>query len=357
MVNDAFISSNSGMQMKISIIIPVYNVEPYIERCLQSVMNQTYQGFIECIIIDDCGSDNSMDVVNKMLSSYMGNIQFKVLKHEHNRGLSAARNTGMKEATGNYIFFLDSDDELPVDSIEVLSSPLQEELYDIIVGNIKTIGDDEIDRGLSLKLSDKTILRDEQIQETYRKEWNMIVPSKLYRMEFIRQQQLQFKEGMIHEDELWSLQVSCVAKSLRAVNKICYRYFVKEGSITTSLSNDLRKAEMLRLVVTEMCDFINNRGVLSQPTYRLLLHFMTRSLKPYKYNRKLFFQKFVQLQNDVQLPLKYRFRAAGMDVRLQIKSILFVLPPIVSAHLLYLKFKRQVSNNTPLRKHNILKAK
>ena len=94
----------------ISIIIPVYNVEKYIEACLHSVMAQTYTGPMECILVDDCGQDNSIGVAEKMISDYQGTIHFRILHHDHNRGQSAARNTGMDAATGEYIFFSDSDD-------------------------------------------------------------------------------------------------------------------------------------------------------------------------------------------------------------------------------------------------------
>ena len=79
----------------ISIIIPIYNVEPYIASCLHSVMAQTYTGSIECILVDDCGQDDSIGVAKKVIANYQGPIRFHILHHEHNRGLSAARNTGM----------------------------------------------------------------------------------------------------------------------------------------------------------------------------------------------------------------------------------------------------------------------
>ena len=77
---------------KISIIIPIYNVEEYIEECLQSVMRQTYKGEIECILVDDCGKDNSIAIAEQLIADYTGSIAFRILHHEHNRGLSAARN-------------------------------------------------------------------------------------------------------------------------------------------------------------------------------------------------------------------------------------------------------------------------
>jgi glycosyltransferase involved in cell wall biosynthesis len=73
-------------------------------------MRQTYEGDIECIVVDDCGTDGSMGIVNKLILEYNGPIMFKILHHTHNRGLSAARNTGISNASGDYLLFLDSDD-------------------------------------------------------------------------------------------------------------------------------------------------------------------------------------------------------------------------------------------------------
>lgn len=88
--------------MKVSIIIPVYNVAPYVEECIQSVLRQDYKN-LEIIIIDDCGTDNSMELVEKLVKNSSRDIV--ILKHDYNKGLSAARNTGIRRATGDYIFF------------------------------------------------------------------------------------------------------------------------------------------------------------------------------------------------------------------------------------------------------------
>ena len=98
--------------MRISIIIPVYNVELYVEECLQSVANQTMTEGIECIIVDDRGQDNSAAIAKQYIDSYKGDIRFTFIQREKNGGLSAARNTGIEAATGEYVYFLDSDDYL-----------------------------------------------------------------------------------------------------------------------------------------------------------------------------------------------------------------------------------------------------
>ena len=95
-----------------SIIIPIYNVEPYILECLQSVANQTIEDKLECILVDDCGTDNSVSVAEEFLKTYSGAIHFELLHHQKNGGLSAARNTGVRASHGEYLYFLDSDDTI-----------------------------------------------------------------------------------------------------------------------------------------------------------------------------------------------------------------------------------------------------
>lgn len=96
--------------MDISVIVPIYNVENYILECLQSVAAQTKTKNVECILVDDCGTDNSVKVAEQFISAYKGDISFALFHHSENKGLSSARNTGIKNARGKYLFFLDSDD-------------------------------------------------------------------------------------------------------------------------------------------------------------------------------------------------------------------------------------------------------
>ena len=129
--------------VNVSIIIPVYNVEQYIESCLYSVINQTYKGTLECIIVNDCTPDQSMEVVNRLLSVYQGNILFKIINHQENKGLSAARNSGVKIAKGDYLYFLDSDDILVENAIKLLSNLSLQSFPDVIMGDFDLIGDNQ----------------------------------------------------------------------------------------------------------------------------------------------------------------------------------------------------------------------
>lgn len=247
--------------MKISIIVPVYNVAPYIAACLQSVMHQTCQDALECILVDDCGTDNSMEVVGEMLQSYEGPIGFKVVHHTQNRGLSAARNTGMAEATGDYVYFLDSDDEIAPDCIQCLATPLQQEAFDMVVGECRIEGGSI--PGVALQLPGGTILRGKEILHAYRlQQWYMMSVNKLYRLDFLRHNALQFKEGILHEDELWSFQLACLAQSMTIISAETYIYKLRQGSITEHTLSP-RHITSLNTILAEMTTFAQTHALTS----------------------------------------------------------------------------------------------
>lgn len=221
--------------MRITIVIPVYNVEAYIEDCLRSVIAQTYKGEIECVIVDDCTPDGSCDVIEKFIKEYIGNIQFKLLHHDNNRGLSAARNTGIDAATGEYIYFLDSDDEITPDCIELLATPLTKKKYDFVIGDYKTVGSDK--EFPPLLLDEGEITTNKEIRSTYfAGKWYMMAWNKLCNLDFIKKERLYFKEGLINEDELWSFQLACLAQTLYVVKEQVYHYKIRVNSIMESIN-------------------------------------------------------------------------------------------------------------------------
>lgn len=330
---------------KISIIIPIYNVEPCVATCLNSVVTQSYRGPLECLLVDDCGTDQSMVVVEQLISDYQGTILFRVLHHSHNRGLSAARNTGMEAATGDYIFFLDSDDVIEKNCIEALVKPLEEEKYDVVVGNIQTIGDEKKNSFLRLKLNDGEILRGKEIEETYRNKWNMVAVNKLYRSAFIREQKLQFKEGLIHEDELWSLQIACLAKTLRAVGHFTYLYYVRGGSLTTADETKASSAKMIKIVVVEICKFLKERKIYSPAAFELMYQFFFFSLRPSLHDKVKYLQDYCELRKAVSFPMRYWIMVSGFHPKAQFHSLILLLPPMISSRFTYYWYANRLSVN------------
>lgn len=222
------------MKMKITVIIPVYKVEKYIQACLESVIHQSYEGNIECLLVDDCSPDNSCEIIEAIVKNYKGNIQFKLLHHTNNRGLSAARNTGMENATGDYILFLDSDDRITEDCIEKLAAPLDNYRYDFVVGDYKTEPEDPSLWYAPLTMDKGAYFKDKILSAYVHKIYYGMAWNKLCSKTFLLQYKLFFKEGLLHEDELWSCQMACKAKSMYVVKAVTYVYSIRPGSIMTT---------------------------------------------------------------------------------------------------------------------------
>lgn len=210
--------------MKISIIVPVYNVELYIKECFESIAAQTYKGEIECIFVDDCGQDDSVAILEKLIAEYHGPIQFSIVHHEHNKGLSGARNTGIRHAQGDYLFFIDSDDSITSDCIEKLVALAEKyPQVDIVQGSTKSklewlqLANKHFpEYSDNFKWIRKTMLLRFSIPMTA---WN-----KLVRKDMVVKNGLYFEEGFIHEDEVWNFMLAKYVHSIAFCCDITYIY-------------------------------------------------------------------------------------------------------------------------------------
>ena len=123
---------------KVTLSMPIYNVAPYVERALLSALNQTFES-IEFLLVDDRGTDNSMDIVRRIIKDHPRGKDVRIIEHPHNIGLGATRNTAIDNAQGEYLFFMDSDDEITPDCIQVLYDKMMEEKVDFVVGSLSLI--------------------------------------------------------------------------------------------------------------------------------------------------------------------------------------------------------------------------
>lgn len=323
-------------KIKVSVIIPVYNVAPYIVACIESVMSQTWQENLECILVDDCGTDDSFPLVKKRLKDYDGRIDFRIIKHRQNRGLSAARNTGMEAMTGDYVYFLDSDDELTPDCIECLVKPLFLQDYDFVVGDYRLVGGTQ--RMDPLRLKDGETLKDDEVLRSYRKkDWYIMSVNKLYRTSFLNQYKLRFYEGIIHEDELWSFQIACVAKSVYAVAHNTYIYKVRENSITTTPKNSERRCTSINIILKEMCNYAQARGLnRNLDVHNLIQSFQMITLNAIYFEAPSLFRGFYERQRR-EMGRTWLMCAAmnGTCVRKQLRDLHLLLP--ITLAIPYLK--------------------
>ncbi len=244
--------------IKVSIIIPVYNVSAYIERCIGSVMVQTYPD-LECIIVDDCSPDNSIELAKRKLASYTGNVDFRILHHEKNRGLSAARNTGTSDAKGDYVYYFDSDDEIIPYCIEELVA-LAEKYPDveIVQGNTRTVPEPEKEsdwRNILYKNFPEYVDDNQWVKKHFFCKNSKHIPvnawNKLIKYSFISENNLSFKEGLIHEDELWMFYVTQKLTSIAFTAKYLYIHHITPGSIITS-GSDYRYLYHHCIIVSEV---------------------------------------------------------------------------------------------------------
>lgn len=210
---------------KVSIIIPVYNVADYIQLCLESVLNQTYKN-IEILIIDDCGDDNSIVIAKDILNDYSGK-DVRIITHNRNRGLSAARNTGINAASGDYVYFLDSDDSISYDCIQVLVNAIYADPnIEMVIGNYKCVGNKKKFKEISLQEGLHT--KDFFIHyQEYITAWN-----KLISLKFLKRNNLYFIEGLIHEDEVWTFCLLSSLKKMFFVNNHTYNYLIRNNSLS-----------------------------------------------------------------------------------------------------------------------------
>ena len=214
----------------VSVIVPVYNVENYLEKCLDSLLNQTLKN-IEIICINDGSKDNSGDILKKYAS-----IDNRIIvKTQENAGLSAARNAGMEVAKGEYIGFVDSDDWVDLDYFEKLYNTAKQNNCDIAVAGVIRLN--KFKRKYYLKYEETTITdnKDKKFELCDIPEqgcvWN-----KIYRTKFLQSLGLKFEEGIYYEDAIFSPQAVYYSKNLVTVPDVYYYYWRNSNSIVAKSS-------------------------------------------------------------------------------------------------------------------------
>lgn len=213
------------MDSLISVIVPIYNVEKYLDRCVDSIINQTYKN-LEIILVDDGSPDNCP----KMCDDYAEKDSRIKVVHKENGGLSDARNVGMEVATGEYVSFIDSDDYISLDFYETLLETIVDNDSDIVeCGVVKFYEDnnfDEYSDDLKVTNYDTLYALDGLINENPFKQhvWN-----KLYKSNIVLD--IPYAVGKLNEDEFWTYQIFGKAKKVTRINKTMYYYFQRGSSI------------------------------------------------------------------------------------------------------------------------------
>ena len=271
----------------VSIIVPLYNKGQYFERCFNSVVCQTYTN-IECIIVEDCSTDSSLEIANNLIKNYTGNIKFVLIKHEQNGGPSTARNTGINHSGGEYIYFLDADDEITRDCIKLLVALAQKHNFvDLVQGNYLQEPYLHIN-DLKGTLPD-FVKGNLEIKKKYFNQIPLSPCNKLIRKEFINKESLYFKNRLrVHEDDLWHFFVIKKIENFAFTDEYTYIYHIipnstmNNSTLFPSISGYLSVAEemmcnldidILHKQIDEIYDRLENqrKRILSDERYSSLM--------------------------------------------------------------------------------------
>ena len=238
--------------MKVSIIIPVYNASAFIKKCMDSVSSQTMTEGVECILIDDRSTDNTLEIIQSIINGNVnGNVNFFLLRQKHNQGPSAARNWGVREAQGEYVFFLDADDTITSDCIESLYGLAKQHDADYVQGcYFNGNGNDNVNE-LSIpsvlterKEIKRLLLNHNKIQFTPH--------NRLVRRQMIIDNGLFFNEEiMVREDFLWMTFVAKYVKCFAYCDKPTYYRGYNEDSLTNNINRE-REIQGYRVLIETM---------------------------------------------------------------------------------------------------------
>ena len=241
--------------MKLSLIIPVYNVEQYIARCLQSCLCQPHvtADDYELVIVNDGTKDNSMQVVEEMLRGFNN----ATIINQDNQGLSMARNAGLKAAKGEYVWFIDSDDWIEGDCLHEIISRLQETEVDILQLQYRYVYSD----GTPSEEHYSTIKGVKQSKDWFaQNDYYTAVPFMVYRKSLLQEHSIQFYPNIYHEDSEFKPKVVYLSNTCASYDKVAYNYFKgNAGSITSTLK--LKNGVDLFTVMNSLETFVNEHKV------------------------------------------------------------------------------------------------
>lgn len=220
----------------ISVIIPVYNVEEYLHDCIYSVLNQTFQDF-EIICVEDCSTDSSLEILKDFEKL---DKRIKIVQNEVNSSLGFSRNHGLEHAQGKYVLFLDSDDWLDLNALEILYNFAEENQLEVLMFKLINFDEDKKifyrDNYYDMKFMDKYLNKVFNYNNLSSSEITSIAVNavnKLFLRSFILENNFRFPVGLIHEDNPFYYQMLHEAKRISLIDYHFYNRRRRLGSITT----------------------------------------------------------------------------------------------------------------------------
>lgn len=248
--------------IKVSVILPVYGVAQYIEKCTQSLLDQTLQE-MEFIFVDDHGPDNSIELVQKMIENHPRKDQFVFLKPDHNVGAGMARNYAIPYAKGEYIAFVDSDDWVDPDMFRALYDEADwQRGVDLCFCQIskdytdgrpsETVKNPDIESGMISTEKRKHFLT----------HYVSLFSTYIYRREMVIQNNIHFPESRSADDSFFVTSALLFAQSMSHVDRPLYHYILRPGSVTTT--KDSTKYQKRLATFSSLMEYLKSKGVYEE---------------------------------------------------------------------------------------------
>lgn len=314
--------------MKISVIVPVFNVENEIIRCLTSIVKQDYQN-IEIVLVNDKTEDDSYIKAKSFLRDYESIFEIVYLEHDKNKGVSSARNTGVKYSSGDYFFFLDSDDAITSSDVitYLVNCVMMSVGLQVVFSSHQKIINNSIDYVAGVRQ-----LKFKDNESLYKAYANNLISDvacgNLYQKKFWVRENLYFREDICNsEDALLLFNLCRKANKAYLTPKIALDYFRREGSVTTSLS--ARSLKSYNTVTLEIYrEYLNSKRYIPKET-GVAIEFRRREILQYLFmqDKNNCLQEILRLKR-IRLPLfltrKFSYLKQGIVFRLPIKLIMFI---------------------------------
>ncbi|MGM9912838.1 glycosyltransferase [Floccifex sp.] len=251
--------------MLLSIIVPIYNVENYLKRCIESVINQKMNDY-ELILIDDCSTDSSLKIAKQY--QHISNVQ--VIEKKKNAGLSDTRNIGLKKAQGDYVLFLDSDDYIEDGSLQVIQNTILYQKHpDIIYFGFYEESENKIEKKYGYISTKNHLYSGSEFAKSELRRRNLYAPAcfGVFKREFLIINELYFKVGIYHEDELWTPQVVLKADTIYTSEYAYYHYVRRNDSITRKADKTKNGIDLINSC-RELDELLNS--IEDEQLYRLM---------------------------------------------------------------------------------------
>lgn len=228
--------------IQISLAIPLFNAVRYIEKTLCSALDQDFQETYEILIVDDKGTDGSMDVVRRVLQEHPKSNIVRIIEHKENVGIGETRNTILDNVKGKYLFFLDSDDYITPDCLSSLYDVAEKTDADITVGSVTRV-DEETKCEVRRDQYDDIVIKHANAGiylQAIKRRMHVELWNKLFKMNLIREHQIRFKHKVM-EDVIWGFRAKGYAQCVAFISKITLCYNIREGSIMNTIQNLAQK--------------------------------------------------------------------------------------------------------------------